>query len=234
MPKSVDTERLRAEALRVYERYVVEVVEALSLCPWARRARLDGKVRALVIVEKVLQPEDILPYIDTISADSKLDIGLLLLPRLELEARPFHRFVAKVGELHGQRHQPGRAVFHMADFHPRAEPDMVSPARLVSFIRRTPDPTIQVVRRTALAAVRGTTDEGTVGNSEAILAFLVGAMGLAEDPIREVDPRPLHERVAAVNHTTIARFGVDRLRAILDDIRRDRDESYELILSGHV
>ena len=233
MSHAVDDSRLRAEALRVYNRYIVEVVEALNLCPWARRARLEGKVRAIAIVEAAPEPADILPHIDTIFADSKLDIGLLLLPRVELESREFHRFVGRVGELDTRRHLPGRAIFHMADFHPRAEPDMASPARLVSFIRRTPDPTIQLVRRTTLDAVRRTIDEGTVGNSQAILASVAGAMGLAASSSQDSDRRPLHERIAGSNHATIERFGVERLRAILDDIRRDRDESYDLILSGN-
>src|SRR5262249_32562635 len=39
---------LSEEAVRVYRRYQIEIVEALNLCPWAERARLEGRVREVV------------------------------------------------------------------------------------------------------------------------------------------------------------------------------------------
>ena len=41
---------LRSEALRVYRRYMLEVVEGFTLCPWAAAARRDGHVVECVIL----------------------------------------------------------------------------------------------------------------------------------------------------------------------------------------
>ena len=217
-------QRLRNEALRLYRRYAIEVVEALSLCPWAKRARLDRRVQPVVIVDRSPSPDDVLPYILEIAADPNLDIGLLLFPRVELNRQEFHRFVAEVRECDELHHERGETPFFMADFHPMAELDMSNPARLVSFIRRTPDPTIQLVRRGPLNEARRAVDEGTVAHTGAILSSVADAAGL---PIVHSDRRPVHEKVAEVNHNTISRLGPERLRAILDDIRRDRNQSYE-------
>src|ERR1700754_5064902 len=43
--RDIDWQRLEREVRRVHERYQVEVVEALALCPWAKQARSDGRVR---------------------------------------------------------------------------------------------------------------------------------------------------------------------------------------------
>ena len=236
-------ERLRAEAVRVYLRYAIEVVEALGLCPWARRARLDGRTLPMVIVTPDPRPEDVLPCIDEVAADPRLDIGLVLFPRLRLDRQAFHRFVAHVRDHDVARHASGCAPLLMADFHPEAEPDLASPARLVSFIRRTPDPTIQLVRRTTLDAEKQCHDArlrrkaGTPAHldnpaschAQTILASLAHAAGLTTGQSlssHHPEHSPLHEQIAINNHATITRRGVDRLRAVLDDIRHDRDLAY--------
>ena len=61
---------LEAEALRVYRRYQREVVEALNLCPWAERARLEGRVTERVLLQR--------------SAESQLSLRAIR----ELEAMP--------------------------------------------------------------------------------------------------------------------------------------------------
>ena len=222
----MDQQLLRAEARRVYHRYVTEVVEAFGLCPWARRARMAGKVRLEVMLQIHPAPRDLVPCLDSIAADSNTDIGVLLFPRVGLDRHQFRRFVGRLREYDADRYPPGRAPLLMADFHPHAEPDMNSPERLVSFIRRTPDPTVQLLRSSVVHAARNHPDHGTVAHSGAILASLARASGCAG---RAADHKPLHQQVAEENHATIARFGVDQLRAILDDIRRDRDRSYATV-----
>jgi hypothetical protein len=39
-------------------------------------------------------------------------------------------------------------------------------------------------------------------------------------------PVPLHQKIAAANHATIAGAGADAAEAILQDIRDDRDRAY--------
>ena len=213
----MDESRLREEALRVYHRYATEVVEALGLCPWARRARLDNRVTRRVILAAEPTPAEVLPHIDAVAGDPDLEIGLLLFPRLDIELSAFRRFVTAIRQADGERFPPGGAPLYMAEFHPDAALDKGSPARLVSFIRRTPDPTIQLVRRTVLDAVREREQSGTMYLDPTQLAA-----GEWPDP----PDTPLHERIAQTNFETIEELGFERLTAILDDIRADRDRAY--------
>jgi hypothetical protein len=224
-----DDERLRREALRVYERYAVEVVEAFQLCPWARRARLDGHVRTHVLLDPTPAVERILDQLDEIFRDPRIEIGLVILPRLDWERQPFRRFVEEVRAGHAARHLAARASgpppLAMAAFHPRAPIDLGSAARLVTFLRRTPDPTIQIVRQSALAAVRGSETSGAVYAPRAVLDLVArGALGPLEAFAAE--PLPMADRVAESNLATVQREGAERIQAILDDIRADRDRAY--------
>lgn len=244
-------ERLRREALRVYERYAVEVVEAFQLCPWARRARLDGHVRLDVLVEATPEVEIVLDQMDDIFRDQRVEVGLILLPRVPWDRHRFRRFVEEVRTGHAARHAAGGAVaaggaaaggaaagggavaaggavavrvsgpppLAMAAFHPRAPIDLGSAARLVTFLRRTPDPTIQIVRQSALAAVRGPVISGSVYAPRAML-------DLAALAARAAEPLPMADRVAESNLATVQRAGADRIEAILDDICADRDRAY--------
>ena len=214
-------ERLRREALRVYERYAVEVVEAFQLCPWARRARLDGQVRTDVLVQPAPDVGLILGQLDEIFRDQRIEVGLILLPRVTWDRHGFRRFVEEVRVGHAAGHAAARALgppsLAMAAFHPRAPIDLGTAARLVTFLRRTPDPTIQIVRQTALAAVRGPETSGSVYCAPGAVLDLAA---LAAAPL------PMADRVAESNLATVQRAGAERVEAILDDIRADRDRAY--------
>jgi hypothetical protein len=210
------SEELEREAVRVYRRYSAEVVEALGICPWAAKARREGKVRERVMLEPVTDLRGTVRAVRELGADAGVEIGLLLFPRLSIERTGFERFVASVRESYGE----GMADVEMAlaPFHPDAEPDLDEPERLVPFLRRTPDPTIQLVRRSVLASVRRAHGHGT--------GFL-DPRHLDVTGVLAADPKiPLHERVARQNLDTVRELGVARLQAILDDIRQDRDRSY--------
>jgi hypothetical protein len=88
---------------------------------------------------------------------------------------------------------------------------------LIPFLRRTPDPTIQVVRQTALDRVRGTSQEGTSFFDLSSLAVL---------PLPQKEPLSLRQRIGQANLETTLKVGPETLEALLSDIRRDRDESY--------
>jgi hypothetical protein len=222
-PRADLDERLRREALRVYERYAVEVVEAFQLCPWARRARLDGHVRTQVIVDATPGVALILTQLDEIFGDPRIEVGLILLPRVRWERQRFRRFVEEVRADHAARHLAARVSgpppLAMAAFHPRAQIDLGSAARLVTFLRRTPDPTIQIVRQSALAAVRGPETSGAVYAPRAMID-LAALAALAAEPL------PMADRVAESNLATVQREGAERIQALLDDIGADRDRAY--------
>jgi hypothetical protein len=213
-----DDNALRREALRVYRRYAVEVVEGFNLCPWAASARRDGRVTEDVILgENRAVPTQSLARLTTLVGESKTEIALFIYPDLELDRLGFESFVRTLRERDAARYEVGEIPFAMAAFHPDARPDTGDADRLIPFLRRTPDPTIQVVRQTALDRVRGTRQEGTSFFDLSNLALL---------PIPQKEPVSLRQRIGQANLETTLEVGVETLERALTDIRRDRDESY--------
>ena len=212
---------LRNEALRVYRRYMLEVVEGFTLCPWAAAARRDGHVTEHVILaENIADPRQSLALLGCLAGQLETEIALFIYPDLQLDRLGFESFVRTVREQDAARYEVGGIPFAMAAFHPDARADVKDPERLIPFLRRTPDPTIQVVRRTALDRVRGNAPEGTQFFDLANLATL---------PLPQKEPLSLRQRIAQANLDTALEVGVERLEALFQDIRRDRDESYARI-----
>lgn len=214
-----DPERLPAEARRLFLRYAEEIVERFGLCPWAAAARTDGRVRIEIVRGEEPSVAEALACIDVVEHDAGTDVGILVFPELVLDRIPFQHFAAALRQADAERKSRGDTVLAMADFHPNAEPDLGSPDRLVAFVRRTPDPVIQLVRRSALAAVRLTEDTGTRFVEPGAFWSPGGA------PLTS-PPEPVSDRVARANLRTVERVGIEAVRAVLDDIARDRDRSY--------
>ena len=218
---SDDDDALRSEALRVYRRYMVEVVEGFTLCPWAAPARRDGHVvEHVILAENQANPEQSLALLGSLAEQLRTEIALFIYPDLELDRLAFESFVRTVRERDAARHEVGTIPFAMAAFHPDARADLNEPERLIPFLRRTPDPTIQVVRVSALDRVRGSSPEGTQFFDLANLGTL---------PLPQKEPISLRQRIAQANLDTALEVGVDTLEALFQDIRRDRDESYARI-----
>jgi hypothetical protein len=215
----LDEPALIHEARRIYLRYAQEVVEALGLCPWAAQARRDGRVRKRVLTSVQPALVEILAAVEAVESDADAEIGLLIFPQLRSSRVEFQRLAASVREADAAHKGRDKTLMALADFHPDAEPDMRSPERLIGFVRRSPDPTLQLVRRSALAAVRMTQDSGT----RFVDASTLKALSPDELPH---EPEPLARRIARHNHQTIAQLGVESVRARFDDIANDRDASY--------
>ena len=214
----IDDAALEAEALRVYRRYMTEIVEGLNLCPWAAKARREGHVTERVLLCPEPSVDASLAAIDELAADEMVEIGLLIYPRLSVARLPFEEFVAEIRVAEERRHEIGEVPFAMAAFHPEAAPDLGNPERLIPFIRRSPDPTIQLVHRDVLDRVRSGTADGT---------SFVDLDKVDPETLLGGEPEvPLRERVARTNADTIKDVGVAEVEAMLADIRRDRDESY--------
>lgn len=213
-----DVDPWSREAVRVYRRYQLEIVEACGLCPWAERARLDGRVRERVILGEPLA--DALGYIAELAADESVEIGLLLFPKLTIDRTGFDRFIAKLQDADRERHPLGQIPFMFAAFHPNAAVDLSHPERLIPFLRRTPDPTIQLVRASVVERMRTRVPQGTQFFDPSLL----------DAPPLDSGPE-LREKIAQTNMATVKRMGVDELRARLDDILRDRNEAYRALPS---
>jgi hypothetical protein len=211
------------EALRVYRRYAREVVEGLGLCPWAEHARKSGRVVERVLIEGEPQVAPVLGLIDEYAVDEQTEILLVIFPRLDLDRRGFERFVSRVRQADAERHELGAIPFAMAAFHPEAPPQLEDSARLIPFLRRTPDPTIQLVRRGVLERVRERAPDGT---------GFVNLWDLGPDAAAGERPVPLRQKIADANRQTVLQHGVEEVEALLVAIRRDRDESYRRLLGG--
>ena len=146
----------RREALRLNDRYLNEVVLGFGLCPWAERAIADGEVRRGVVLAEAPALDAALGFIDElVSAGPAAAVGMLIFPRAALASAAFDRFTEEVRRADRERcRAQGRQDFVMAAFHPEGADSFTTPYQLVSFLRRTPDPMIQLVRAPLLDRLR--------------------------------------------------------------------------------
>ena len=217
----VDEPELERQALRVYGRFAVEIVEGYGFCPWAEEAREKGQVRRQVVLGDDPPVDTVIDHVVAMADDASLAIMLLIFPQLPLDRGPFARWAGRVREGYAERVGRGNGVVAMADFHPNASADMGAPERLVPFVRRSPDPTIQVVRMAALEAVRMSDSQGTafMDPDDIDLAAIAAAQ-------QQPAVAPLHQRVARANLKTVEREGLEAVEARLRDIHDDRRRSY--------
>ena len=194
------------------DRYLREFVEALHLCPYARRCREEGKLHRRVIRRR----EEALAAIREIEAmpEDAVEVALLIFPEEpadgEESARAFEAFGAALREQMFATH-PGQAPFYCVAFHPDLPRDLLDASRAVRFIRRSPDPTLQFVRASILIGVRGE-DGGGSRYVDTSLLSLEQAMAL-------LSPASLAERIAEANLATLQREGADRLDLLLSSLR---------------
>jgi hypothetical protein len=209
----------KREAIRLHYRYVVEIVEACGLCPWAERARTQKRLRE----EVILEPGDAdaisrsLAALDRWANDGNAEIGFLLFPRSPHGRDAFASFTARLRDADAERHELGAIPFVLAAFHPDSKPDDSDPERMIPFLRRSPDACVQVLRTSVLEKVRSSAPQGTQLIDVAALEALITG---------HAPPPPLRERIARANLETARRIGIDELRRRLDAIRADRNSTY--------
>jgi hypothetical protein len=205
MARMVAPSEKLAEVLRVLDRYLVEVIEAYGLCPWARQARLGGELSVAVLWG---QPE----------------LAEWQAAAQELLARPTTRVAMVVapelaettGGLRGTREQISRIVkiAGVAEFHPDGNRDTATAARLVSHLRRSPDPLLQFVPFEILESVR---------SSPALTDLQEQAKALGG--ISTAPREDIGDRIAETNHARVVK-DLAAFDATLDDIAADRRRSY--------
>jgi hypothetical protein len=222
---------LTRETLKLYERYAVEVVERFGFCPWARAARESGEVTLRVVFSA--DPGNLDASLDeSLRLLSELhrqapptDIALFIYPLLDLDRLGFEDYARRLR----QRAEAGPEkldAFAMAAFHPSASVDLSHPDRLVPYVRRSPDPTLQLVRNTALSSIKGLT-HGT--------AFLdVSELSVdAFKALQQPPPKAVRERIAEQNLATVRDTGPETIDAVLSDIARAREAAHDDLLARH-
>jgi hypothetical protein len=174
------------EALRLNSRYVDEVVVGWGLCPWAERAIREGQVRRRVMLGVSPSAGAVLSFSDELVADPEAAIGFAIFPQVAISASAFDTFAERVRRADSER---GAPAFLVAAFHPSGADTFATAPQLVSFARRTPDPSLQLVRASLLERLpRGTSDEVGRQNFDAVTARGAAALdALLRDIRRDRD-----------------------------------------------
>ncbi len=220
-------EDLTQATLKVYERYAVEVVERFGFCPWARAARLSGNVRIELIFSA--NGDDLAESLAQLSAlhdrSVRADIALFIYPLLGLGRLPFEGFVRQLRSA-AEAQAPKLDAFAMAAFHPAANVDTTDPDKLVPYVRRSPDPTLQLVRKSALSAIKGLTSGTEFVDLSTLSLSSLAALG-------QPGPKAVRDRIAEQNLTTVREVGAEAIDAILEDISREREAAHAALLERH-
>lgn len=202
-------EALRREAIRLHARYQHELIERFSVCPWARPARLAGRTTAHVVTTRTCDAEELKPLLTTWAADSCIEVGFVIAPRFQGGADAFSEWAASIAEPHGD-------VFLTAPFFPGVSEFAGS----IQFLRQTPDPCVQLVRRTRLEEIRAQDPPHYQD------VFQLDMRDLSKDSA----PRTVAASVLAHNERMLEREGRAAIQAIFEDIQRDREQTYSKLL----
>lgn len=221
---------------RVHDRFLLEVVEKLGLCPFARRSRELGRVHRPLVYGDRPDPEHVATRLRAL-VDAYPDAEIVLFTFLHAgpeplweRARPFDDFVK---EVRTHYEADDGELFFMVGFHPRSgEPDPgETPPRLtadslVPQLRRTPDPVIQCVRAEVLQRVRRQAQQAA--HARALEEARRKYPQLVKLLERSVQPdSTLSADIAKKNYDSVAEGeGREQLEAVLADIQRERDEAY--------
>jgi hypothetical protein len=148
-------ESIESEALARNDRYLREFVEALELCPFARKCRETGRLDRRVF-RGDRPTEATLAAIGELerTTEDQVEVALLLYPEFTPGLRPFEEFRDEV--------RASLRLFYCVAFHPDLPMDLSDANRAVSFLRRSPDPTLQLVRIATLERVRAARPSGTL------------------------------------------------------------------------
>ncbi|HYJ08350.1 MAG TPA: DUF1415 family protein [Polyangiaceae bacterium] len=217
-------DELTQVTLKVYERYAVEVVERFGFCPWARSTRESGSLSLRVLFSTNQHDfDESLELLRELHHDTNTgDIALAIYPLLDLDRLAFEDFVRRLRAAA----QPSLDAFAMAAFHPRAAADLSHPDKLVPYVRRSPDPTLQLVRKSALSAIKGLSSGTAFIDVTALSALGLKAL---QDPA----PKPVRERIAEQNLTAVREVGPATIDAVLTDIARERETGHEELEARH-
>lgn len=206
---------LTTEAKRLFKRYQIEIVETLVICPYAARARLENAVRIEVITHTNPPHTAVIELIEAIAQEVACDIGFVIFPRFECSRSSFERFVETLRSMYSAQHQHRDTELALAAFHPEAAYDASAPHTLVPYWRRTPDPTLQTIRLSALERVR---------KGESSTIFVPPEQ--IPNVLKMKHSTPLHARIAENNYQTAQKLGAETLQKMFEDIMRDRQQTY--------
>ena len=198
-------ESIEAAALARSDRYLREFVEALDLCPFARRCREIGRLARLVLaggrpIESTAAAVRDLEQ----TGEEETEVALLIYPGFAGDLRAFEEFRSEV--------RASLRLFHCVAFHPDLPMDLGDANRAVAFLRRAPDPTLQLVRIATLDRVRSGRPAGSV---------YLDASEIPLDEVRLLQrPLSVSEQIAEANFRTLQRHDPEELARLLAGFRK--------------
>lgn len=200
----------RAQTVRrLLERYLIEVVEELGLCPWAHAARVRGELEVVVGLGAQCSGEEAEAACRRALARPGAAVVMLVLPELVGGARAVD---ALRNELARRLPEAGVAAFG-----PHAKGSLDSAAKLVPLLRGSPDPMLQLVPFSLLDSVRR-------APTAAVPDLAAQARALAGLPQA---PQPtVPEAIAARNYATVLRDHGAALLRTLGELARARAALY--------
>jgi hypothetical protein len=214
-----ERERIEALALGANDRYVIDLLEAENLCPYARAGRERGATARWVHFAETNDSEPIARMFAE-AVPSKLQVVQVIFPLVAVEAETFSRFVNDVTEALNQGCE--RPVFASAALHPRLGYRRETASGLISLFRRAPDPTLQWVRLETLNNIYRGRKGGTNFVDLANLRLML------EAPPK----RDLYDEIVRTNQETAERLGIDRLADRLTQLREETQSQYREVLYG--
>src|SRR5262249_36500091 len=128
------------EVLRIHERFLVEVIEKLHLCPWAEGTRQSGALKRAVILDQD-------PVSEILAWDEEVLVGTLIFPRFSDGPDAFDQHLK---EIRKREKEQRTSPFVTALFHPSLSFSTETPDQMVPLFRRSPDPSVQFIRHQAL------------------------------------------------------------------------------------
>ena len=182
---------------------MVEVVEKYQLCPWVRSARENGEIGVEVVLGTPT-PGAWIAAVDRAFAEPKIRVGMIVAPELVIDTIDLRGIRDHVFAL--------RPSYGIAEFYPTAALDLATPPRLVRFLRRSPDPLLQLVPLALLDSVRSSALPDRALQAQILLG-------------RAAPPRDVVAEIAVANHVMVSAQHAE-IEATLADIARDREASY--------
>lgn len=193
--------------LELHERFVVEVVEGLGLCPFARKSREQGRVHRPLFRTPPSAEHAATTVSELVTEHPDAEIVLLTFvtgpEHPWRRAAAFEAYTKQVRETYQGMSAP---VFYMVAFHPELTgPPGGTPLNqdnLVPLLRRTPDPVIQCVSAAVLDRVRREAQNAARERMRAMLADKDPALAELFDKSISPDPE-LSAEIARRNFTSV-------------------------------
>ena len=197
-------ESIVAAALARNDRYLREFVEALELCPFARQCRESGRLaRRVVLGERPAEATAAAVRELEATTEEQVEVALLIYPEFRGDVRAFEALRDDV--------RRSLRLFYCVAFHPDLPMDLSDANRAVAFLRRSPDPTLQLVRISTLERIRSRRPAGSTYVDPATLS--------AADLSAFDRPLSVSEQIARANLRAVHQHGPETLATLLRRLR---------------